>query len=102
MIARARERSRAERITNTRFEQADVQVYQFAGQTFDLAISRVGAMFCADPVAAFCNIGGALRPGGRLALLSWQELRKNQWLLALRAALAAGRTLPEPPAGAPG
>lgn len=102
MIARARERSRAEGLTNIRFEQADAQVYPFEEQSFDLAISRFGAMFFGDPVAAFRNVGRALRPGGRLALLSWRELGRNEWLSALRGALAAGRTLPEPPVGAPG
>jgi SAM-dependent methyltransferase len=102
MIARARERSRAEGLTNTRFEQADAQVYPFEEQGFDRAISRFGAMFFGDPVAAFRNVRRALRPGGRLALLSWRELARNEWLSALRGALAAGRTLPQPPVGAPG
>jgi hypothetical protein len=31
-------------------------------------------MFFADPVAAFGNIGGALRPGGRLAFLCMKKL----------------------------
>ena len=102
MIARARERSRAEGLTSARFEQADAQVYPFEGQAFDLAISRFGAMFFGDPVAAFRNIGRALRPDGRVALLSWRELGKNEWLLAIRRALAMGRTLPGPPLGVPG
>lgn len=102
MIARARERSRAEGLTNARFEQADAQVYPFEGQAFNLAISRFGAMFFGDPIAAFRNIGRALRPGGRVALLSWREFGKNEWLLAIRRALAQGRTLPAPPVGAPG
>ena len=102
MLARARERARVEGLTNVQFEQADAQVYPFEPGAFDLAISRFGVMFFADPVAAFRNIGRALRPGGRLALLSWQELKNNEWLLALREALAMGRTLPEPPVGAPG
>jgi SAM-dependent methyltransferase len=102
MIEEARRRSRAEGLTNTKFEQADAQVHPFDAHAFDVAISRFGAMFFADPVAAFRNIGRALRPGARLALLSWQQLGKNQWLLALREALAVGRTLPEPPLDAPG
>lgn len=102
MIARARERARAEGLANARFEQADAQVYAFDAQAFDLAISRFGAMFFGDPVAAFQNVGRALRPGGRLALVAWQELDANEWLVALRGVLAAGRTLPTPPAGAPG
>lgn len=59
-------------------------------------------MFFADPIAAFRNVGRALRPGGRLALLAWQELRRNEWLLEFRAALAPGKTLPEPPINVPG
>lgn len=102
MIRRARERSRAEGLTNTRFEQADAQVYPFEAHAFDLALSRFGAMFFGDPVVAFGNLRRTLRPGGRLALLSWQALRENEWLLALRGALAVGRELPEPPLGAPG
>ena len=102
MVERARERARGEGLTNVRFEQADAQVYPFEREGFDLAISRFGGMFFADPVAAFGNIGRALRPGGRLVLLSWQELKQNEWLLAVREALAMGRTLPEPPVGAPG
>lgn len=102
MLARARERSLAEGVLNARFELADVQVHPFDAQAFGLAISRFGAMFFEDPLAAFRNVGRALRPGGRLALIAWQELARNEWQLALRSALAAGRTLPEPAVGAPG
>jgi len=102
MLEYARARSRAEGLTNVRFEQADAQVHPFPAHAFDVAISSFGAMFFADPVAAFSNIGGALRPGGRLALLAWRELARNEWLTAIRAALAMGRTLPEPPSSGPG
>ena len=102
MLEQARQRARDEGLTNVTFEQADAQVHPFAGQAFNVAISRFGAMFFADPVAAFANIGRALRPGGRLALLAWRPLAENEWLSAIRGALAAGRDLPEPPVGAPG
>jgi hypothetical protein len=35
--------------------------------------------FFADPVAAFTNIGCALRPGARMALLAWQGPERNEW-----------------------
>ena len=35
-------------------------------------------------------------------MLAWRELARNDWLIAIRTALAAGRTLPEPSMGAPG
>ena len=102
MIDQARRQSRDEGLANTEFLQADAQVHPFAPRSFDLAISRFGAMFFSDPVAAFTNVAGALRPGGRLVLLAWQDVARNEWLLALRTALAAGRPLPEPPPGVPG
>jgi SAM-dependent methyltransferase len=102
MLERARQQARSERITNVGFEQADAQVHPFDDGAFDVAISRFGAMFFADPVAAFANVGRALRPEGRLALLAWRRLTENEWLSAIRGALAAGRTLPAPPVGTPG
>jgi SAM-dependent methyltransferase len=102
MLERARATAAARGLTNVRFERADAQVHPFPEAAFDLAISSFGAMFFADPTAAFANIGRTLRPGGRLALMTWRELARNEWLTAIRAALAVGRSLPEPPTGAPG
>ena len=102
MLEVARRRSKAEGLTNVRYQQADAQVHPFERHAFDVAISSFGAMFFSDPVAAFGNIGTALRPGGRLALLAWRELARNEWIFALRDALALGRELPEPAPSAPG
>lgn len=102
MLVRARATADAEGLDNVRFEQADAQVHPFGADAFDLAISSFGAMFFADPVVAFANVGQSLRPGGRLALLAWRELDRNEWLSAIRQALALGRDLPTPPSGAPG
>lgn len=102
MLEYARRCSEEQGLTNLRFEQADAQVHPFEEAAFDVAISSFGVMFFADPFAAFTNIGRALKPGGRLAMLAWQELAKNEWLNVVRESLAAGRTLPQPPPSAPG
>jgi SAM-dependent methyltransferase len=102
LLAEARRRSRAAGLANTTFVQGDAQVHPFEPRAYDVIISRFGAMFFGDPVAAFANTARALRPGGRLALVSWQELARNEWLLLVRRSLAAGRSLPEPPGDAPG
>jgi SAM-dependent methyltransferase len=102
MLERARERAVEEDLSNVSFERGDAQVYGFEPGHFDLVVSRFGVMFFADPVAAFANIGRGVAPGGRLALLVWQELQRNEWLTATRDALAVGRELPAPPTGAPG
>jgi SAM-dependent methyltransferase len=101
MLDRARAQSAAEGLSNVVYVQGDAQVYRFDESAFDTAISSFGAMFFGDRVAAFSNIGWALRPGGRLALLAWRELDRNEWLTELRAALAVGRDLPLPPQDAP-
>ncbi|HUR24288.1 MAG TPA: methyltransferase domain-containing protein [Acidimicrobiales bacterium] len=102
MLGYARRRSAEQGLTNIRFEQADAQVHPFEEADFDVAISSFGAMFFADPVTAFANIGRALKAGGRLAVLAWQELARNEWLNVVRESLAMGRTLPQPPPSAPG
>jgi len=102
MIDHARGHAAREGLRNASFEQADAQVHPFAPESFTVAISRTGAMFFGDPVAAFTNIGRTLRPGGRLVLLTWQGPGQNEWIRELSGALAAGRDLPLPTAEAPG
>lgn len=102
MLEYARRRSSEQGLTNIRFEQADAQVHPFQEAAYDVAISSFGVMFFADPYAAFANIGRALKPGGRLAVLAWQALAENEWLNIVRDSLAVGRTLPQPPPSAPG
>ncbi|WP_433650159.1 class I SAM-dependent methyltransferase [Micromonospora zamorensis] len=84
MLERARQLSDDEGLPNITFQQADAQVHRFPPTHFDLCISRFGTMFFADPAAAFTNIGSALRPGGRLVLLVWQERDRNEWATAIR------------------
>jgi SAM-dependent methyltransferase len=45
-------------------------------------------MFFADPVTAFRNIAGALKPGGRLVFACWAPLVENRhWLISYDIAL---------------
>lgn len=87
-ISRAGECARAQGLRNVAFEVADVQVHPFRRERFDLAVSRFGTMFFADPVAAFGNVGRALRPDGRLVMMVWQARERNEWDVALCQALA--------------
>ena len=87
-IERARELAEAQEVGNVTFEVADAQVHRFGRERFDLVISRFGTMFFADPVAAFTNIGRALRPGGRLVMMVWQAGDRNDWYMAIRRSLS--------------
>ena len=86
-IERARELAEAQGVRNVTFEQADAQVHRFPRERFDLAVSRFGTMFFADPVTAFTNIGRALRPDGRLVMMVWQAHERNEWSVAIRRSL---------------
>ena len=97
MIDRARALTRAEGLSNVTFQRADAQVHSFPPERFDLAISRFGTMFFADPAAAFANVGRALRPAGRLVMMVWQAHELNEWDVALHGSLEGG----EPVAAAP-
>src|SRR3954466_6796383 len=97
MLERARKLSVDEGLANVTFEQADAEVHCFPATAFDLCISRFGTMFFADPVAAFTNIGRALRPEARLVMLVWQERDRNEWATAMRETLTAATA----PAGGP-
>ncbi|MEV4253938.1 class I SAM-dependent methyltransferase [Spirillospora sp. NPDC049652] len=101
MLARARERAEAEGVANVRFEQGDAQVFPFEPASADIAVSRFGVMFFADPVAAFANIGGALRPGGRLAFACMTSLAGTDMGALLAATMGALGT-GQPPTGRDG
>jgi ubiquinone/menaquinone biosynthesis C-methylase UbiE len=101
MIARARELAGTEGLSNVRFETGDAQTWHFPPQHFDVAISRFGTMFFADPMAAFRNIRNALKPGGRLAMMVWQTREANEWSVAIQQSLAREDRPPVPAAATP-
>ena len=104
LLARAAERQAAIGLQQLDFRLADAQTYRFAARPpYDLLVSRFGVMFFDDPVAAFRNLAGALRPGGRLVFVSWAEMAVNPWFKIPRdAAVAHLGPPPEQPPRSPG
>ena len=76
-LAVARARCQAANADVT-FIEADAATHEFQ-PVFDLAFSRFGVMFFADPAAAFANIRRALVPGGRVAFVCWRTFKENDW-----------------------
>ena len=100
MLGRARERQQEQQLRNLSFLHADAQTHPFEPESVDLIFSRFGVMFFEDASQAFGNLRTALRPGGRLCFLCWQELQKNDWV---RVPLqAAAQHVPLPPRPEPG
>jgi SAM-dependent methyltransferase len=76
-IETAREEATQAGVRNVRFEAVDVEAHTFEEQ-FDVAFSRMGTMFFANPVAALRNVRQALVPGGRLAVVVWRSKVENE------------------------
>ncbi len=103
MLAEARRLAGREQAGNVRFEQADAQTHPFPAAAFDVALSRFGVMFFGDPAAAFANIAAAIRPGGRLAFVCWQDPSNIEYFTLPARAIAPYVSLPAPPGpGEPG
>ena len=67
-------------VTNARFLVADVQCDVGGEGRFDMAFSRFGTMFFANPVAAMRNVRQALVPEGKLVMVVWRRREDNDWL----------------------
>jgi SAM-dependent methyltransferase len=83
MLGAARQKVDERGLHNVTLLFGDAQVFKLEPAAFDLAASRMGVMFFADPAAAFRNIGSALKPGGRLVFACWGPLAENRhWLIS--------------------
>ena len=102
MLDVARQRAEVGGASHSTFICADAQTYGFSPNSVDVVISRFGTMFFSDPVAAFVNIGTALRPDGRLCLATWQPLMANEWLTVPGAALLPHADVPASTPDGPG
>jgi ubiquinone/menaquinone biosynthesis C-methylase UbiE len=78
-IEKARAEAAEAGVANARFLVADVEATELDGP-FDMAFSRFGTMFFANPVAALRNVRRALRPDGRLTMVVWRQRIDNEWL----------------------
>ena len=83
----ARRLTDREGLRNVSYRLADAQVDGLGPTRYDVCISCFGVMFFADPMAAFTNIGRALRPGARMALLAWQAPERNEWFSEIDQAI---------------
>lgn len=87
IIAEARRRASLQKIDNIDYFVADAATYDFSAFEADLAFSRFGVMFFADPIRAFANIHVGLKSDGRLNFMCWQPMVESSFfVLPLEAA----------------
>ncbi|WEK43062.1 MAG: class I SAM-dependent methyltransferase [Candidatus Sphingomonas colombiensis] len=65
-------------------------------ERFDLAFSRHGVMFFADPPAAFSGIGEVLRPGASLVFSCFAELGRNPWVTDIAKVIGSDDPIASP------
>jgi len=99
MIDESRNAAARAGATNVSFQVKDMQVDKL-DQELDGAFSRFGVMFFADPTRAFANIRKAVRVGGTIAFVAWQDPGRNPWMI--KPMLAMGEHIKLPPRPAPG
>jgi len=73
MVERARRRAADAGLAHVGFVHADAQTQRFAPLRFDAIVSTRAQDVFADPDAGFKNLAHALRPGGRIAIVSREE-----------------------------
>jgi SAM-dependent methyltransferase len=95
MLELARHRAAAERVTAD-FVLGDAQVHAFEPGSFDMIVSRFGAMFFDNPASAYANLHRAVAAGGAMALAVWRSAAENPFMTAAES--AARPLLPAMPA----
>ena len=85
------------------FREGDASAAPLPAGT-DLLYSRFGTMFFDEPIAAHAHLRRALKPGGRLAMVTWRTPRDNPWSIAPLMAARKALGVEPPPAdpNAPG
>jgi ubiquinone/menaquinone biosynthesis C-methylase UbiE len=87
--------AREANLANVRFAVADVQEGLRGEERFDMAFSRFGTVFFANPVAAMRNVRTALVSGGKLVMVVWRRRIDNDWLYRAQTIVEAIVARPE-------
>ena len=96
MVDAARAEASRRGITNVEFRQCTAESLPFADESFDVVVSRLGAMFFPDPLAACEEMLRVMKPGGRIAFVVWHKSELNPFCHIVSDAVA--RHVPAPPA----
>jgi ubiquinone/menaquinone biosynthesis C-methylase UbiE len=77
MVQAAEREAKRRGTTNISFRQCSADSLPFSDDSFDVTVSRLGAMFFPDPLAAMHEMLRVTKVGGRLALAVWQKTEQN-------------------------
>jgi SAM-dependent methyltransferase len=77
MVAAAEGAAQRQGIRNIRFRQCTADSLPFKDNSFDTVVSRLGAMFFPDPLAALREMLRVIRPTGTISLAVWHKSEMN-------------------------
>ena len=73
MLQQARNKADEKNLSNTEFQQMDLDKLTFPEAHFDVATSSFGLFFIEDMTSALNNIARTVKPGGKIAITSFTE-----------------------------
>jgi ubiquinone/menaquinone biosynthesis C-methylase UbiE len=77
MVAAAQSEARRRGLTNVVFRQCAADSLPFENNSFDAVVSRLGAMFFPDPLAALREMLRVTKSGGAISLAVWGKSELN-------------------------
>ena len=101
MLAVASCRAKAEGLENIEFLEMDAEELKLEA-SFDAVTNAYGLMFCHDLPRALGEVRSVLKPGGHVALVTWDEPSKSPFFSAITAVAAPFLSLVTPEPGALG
>ena len=102
MVAAAESEARRRGLTNIRFRQCRADSLPFDACTFDVTVSRLGAMFFPDPLAALREMLRVTRSGGALSLVVWDRSELNPFFYVVSNVISRYVDMPPADPDAPG
>ena len=79
MVAEAWSAAGAQGLANVEFARMDAEELDLPDESFEVALSALGILYCPDPLRALQEMRRVLVPGGRVAIAVWGERRRCGW-----------------------
>lgn len=102
MVEAARRRVTRLGLTQVEVRVMDAEQLDVLDGSFDAAMCRCGLMFCPEPERAAAELHRAIKPGGRFAVVVWDEPAKNPFFTSIGQLIVKLGLAPAPDPTAPG
>jgi SAM-dependent methyltransferase len=102
MVQAAERNAHRHGITNVIFRRCSADSLPFGNDSFDVVVSRLGAMFFPDPLAAFREMLRVTKSGGALALVVWHKSELNPFAYLVTEVMSRYVETPAADPDAPG